>query len=373
MSLPPDRSLEDVLVRIRNAYTNPRVGKILQAVLKDGPRAFKVATLLEIVDPKTRALHHYTLKLDSIDRRKAGWFARPERSILLDGTHPNEIERLYRFLAGFFEGGLSEQKGELRIIRSEDYRNLEKLLEALPNLASSDKLALVRAILAQIDPDSSHAGEFVTAFAATGAHTVQHIAVAACFVKYKRACDELAHLIEDEDAGESAFRTHLARNPWMFGSEYSELLDRQVWTRDDKLDFMLRRTVDGYLEIVEIKTPLRESLLRHDKSHDSYFPSSQLSTVLGQVMRYVAEVERDRDKIIARDRCDTLKIRARVIIGRDGDAEHQAALRNLNAHLHGIEVLTFDQLARIARRVLAVFEAEWKDEEVEEGMEDPLR
>lgn len=51
-----------------------------------------------------------------------------------------------------------------------------------------------------------------------------------------------------------------------------------------------------------------------------------------------------------------MKIRARVIIGRDGDDGQQIALREFNAHLHRIEVLTFDQLLRIADRVLSVFE-----------------
>jgi hypothetical protein len=34
----------------------------------------------------------------------------------------------------------------------------------------------------------------------------------------------------------------------------------------------------------------------------------------------------------------------------------QAALRNLNAHLHRIEVITFDQLVRIGVRVMSIFE-----------------
>jgi hypothetical protein len=33
-------------------------------------------------------------------------------------------------------------------------------------------------------------------------------------------------------------------------------------------------------------------------------------------------------------------------------------LYNLNAHLHRIEIITFDQLLRIAARVITVFEAE---------------
>jgi hypothetical protein len=46
-----------------------------------------------------------------------------------------------------------------------------------------------------------------------------------------------------------------------------------------------------------------------------------------------------------------------VIVGRNRSTGEQVALRNLNAHLHRIEVITFDQLIRIAERVLAIFEA----------------
>ena len=43
-----------------------------------------------------------------------------------------------------------------------------------------------------------------------------------------------------------------------------------------------------------------------------------------------------------------------MIIGRDGNLRRQEALRNLNSHLHRIEVLTFDQLPRIAGRGIGV-------------------
>ena len=118
---------------------------------------------------------------------------------------------------------------------------------------------------------------------------------------------------------------------------------------------MLRRTVDNYLEIVEIKTAFTESLFIYDDKRDCYYPSAKLSPVLGQITKYIEEVERQRDYILATDDADTLKIRARAILGRDQSAEEQAALHKLNAHLHGIEILTFDQLVRIAERVLAIF------------------
>ena len=58
MSLPADATLDDVQVRIREAYSNPNVGNISQVVLKDGPQTFRIATLLEIINrDETESFH----------------------------------------------------------------------------------------------------------------------------------------------------------------------------------------------------------------------------------------------------------------------------------------------------------------------------
>lgn len=360
--LPPETSIDDVRVRIRKTYTNPNVGKIHQVILKDGPRTFKIATLLEIVDGKTGEFHHFSLKIDTINRLKAGWFAKPERSTRLEGGDPDEIEHLFRFLKAHGEGIFSNKTGELHVIAREDYMRLEKLLEALPNLAAADKIELVKTILSQLEASHSCIEEFVKAFQSSNSDTLRNIAVASRIVEYKKAYAALKSLVENPNTTEPNIQKHLEQNPWMFGSEYSELLDRRTCTRDDTVDYMLRRTVDNFLEIIEIKTPFPESLFIYDKSHGSYYPSAKLSPVIGQVMRYIEEVERSRDSILSKDGYDTLKIRARIIIGRDGDGRQQVALRNLNAHLYRIEVITYDQLLRIATKVLVIFESEISEE-----------
>lgn len=373
MSLPSDATLDDVKVRIRAAYTNPNVGKISQVVLKDGPRAFRIATLMEIVNPETGEFHHYSLKLDHIDRTKAkGWFANPERSMRLEGESPDEIDRLYTFLHVIKQQTLGGSTGDLHIIRSEDYEKLETLLGSLPNLAQSDKIQLVRTILGQLDSKPTLVADLASAFYECPQETLSHIATAARFLEYREAFSKLKRLIDDPTTPEQCFQTHLAAHPWMFGSEYSELLNRRTWTRDDNLDYMLRRTIDGYLEIIEIKTAFSERLFIPDTSHDCYYPSSKLSPVIGQVMRYIEEVERSRDSILAKDNVDTLKIRARIIVGRTGDAQQVAALRNLNSHLYRIEVLTFDQLLRIASRVLQVFQVATESQVSDEAANDVM-
>jgi hypothetical protein len=216
----------------------------------------------------------------------------------------------------------------------------------------------VKAILPHIEGTASYVNDFVAALKGSDPQIVRHIGVASRLVEYTQAYDGIAGLIDDPSVTEQVLQKYLQENPWMFGSEYSQLLDRRTWTRDESVDYMLRRTTDNFLEIVEIKKPFTEPLMIYDKSHKSFYPSAHLSPVLGQVMHYIEEVERNRDGILAKDRYDTLKIRARVIIGRDGQPEHQTALRNLNGHLHRIEVITFDQLLRIASRVLSVFDRE---------------
>jgi Domain of unknown function (DUF4263) len=356
-SLPAETTLDEIIVRIHKSYTNPNVRSVTQVVLRNGPVAFRIATLMELINPVTGEFHHYQLKIDQIDRRKQGWFYKPEKSVRLDGEEPNEIEKLYTFLsASLADKFKNETGGELHLIRGEDYAKLEGLLQALPNLADADKFQLVKNVLAQLDGADSTIKEFAAAFEGSSEQTLRHIAAASRLVQYKEALAELKRLVNDPTTTEPKFQKHLERNPWLFGSEYSELLERRAWSRDEQLDYMLRRTADNYLEIVEIKTAFAEPLFQYDDSRSLYYPSSRLSKVIGQVMKYIEEVERNRDHIRSKDKEDTLKIRARAILGRDHDADHQAALRNLNDHLHGIEILTFDQLIRIGERMMSIFE-----------------
>jgi len=248
--------------------------------------------------------------------------------------------------------------GEVRVIPSDQYKIIENLAELLPKLPGPRKLELTKQALRILEESDINAEAFIDAFNHTTPEAVKNIGVAAKFVEYKAAFNELERLIQIADPSESTYQDHLQKHPWIFGSEYSELLDRRKWTRDDNLDFMLRRTVDNYLEIVEIKTPATMPLFNYDKSHDSYYASAKLSQVLGQVNRYIEEVERHRDTIIAKDRIDPLKIRARIIIGKDGDESQQATLRTMNSHLHRVEILTFDQLLRVAKRTLDIFQSQ---------------
>ncbi len=357
--LPYDTPVQDVILRIENRLgQNPNVREKVSAVLKNGPKAFRVATLFEIVNPGTQEHHHWCLKITSIDRSKTkGWNVKPEKTVSLDSDDSQELHVLSEILKRARAGEFTGQDGEFHLIPASDMQSIKSVLRAAKGANSQQRMRVVSAVLENLDVESVSASEWLKVFAAGSEGVRRTIAISARLADYRAIRNELESLIDQGDeVSESKVQRLLTDNPWLFGSEYSELLSRRSWTRDEKLDFMLRRTADDFLEIVEIKTPLAQPLFRYDPSHDSYAPSRPLADAVGQVIRYVSETERNRDHIIAHDGCDPLKIRARIIVGRDGNSDQRTALREFNAHLHRIEVLTFDQLLRIADRVLSVFE-----------------
>lgn len=369
--IPYSTSPEEIKVLIKNSVQKENIGAIHQVTLKEGPRTFKFATIMEIIDPSTNETHHYTLRIDSVDRFKAGWFGKPNKSLSLSSDDGNEISRLRDFLIAELSGKLKSDEDELHIISSTEFTKLQNLLNYLPDLTSSDQLQLVKIILSNIKSNEINTKNLLQIFDESSGELVKSIGIAAKLIDYKNAYNELSELVSKNEKSEHKIQKFLESNPWMFGSEYSELLERRKWTRDENLDFMLRRTSDSFLEIIEIKTPNENELLKFDNSHNSYYPSSELSKVIGQVLNYIEKIDRERDSIISKDDCDPLKIRAKIIIGRDGEKTQQDALRSLNSHLHRIEIITFDQLLRIAERVLNIFEKD-NINSVEEIEEDDL-
>ena len=166
------------------------------------------------------------------------------------------------------------------------------------------------------------------------------------------AVEKLESLIKS-DAKESDFQVLLTENTWMFGSSYCQLLDRRDWVLGEQQDFMVKRTIDGYLELIEIKTPLNgKPLFLKDPSHNNFYPRSELSQVVAQVTNYLANLDADHYRILATTREDVSKINAKIIIGRSLDENQIKEIRKYNAHMHRIEILTFDQLLLVARQIL---------------------
>jgi hypothetical protein len=352
-----DASLEAVLIRRQEfaRQTYPDIKLVDKVVLKDGPRAYKVATHWVIVDRNTGEVHHDALKIDTFRKRKDGWILDLGHSITIEADESDALQKLSTFLASLRMGGLPERPGSYLVIPiRESQIDPASVQQLLNEVSTGSKADLLAKALEAISDDPGILEELLDR-TPIDAEATRSAATALNLVAFSEAVTKLEDLIK-KDAREQEFQTLLEEHPWMFGSEYSELLDERKYTRNEQQDFVLRRTVDDFLEIIEIKTPLKgKALFLEDKSHETVFPSRALAEAIGQVMHYLELLDADRYTILAKDKLDTNKARAKIIIGcLDGDEQQAVALRNLNGHLHRIEVLTFDQLLRMAKQVLSI-------------------
>ncbi len=339
--------------RRNDLQNNPRMRHRDKVVLRDTNRMVIWAELCEIVDEHTGELHHKTLKIVSAQRTSV----KLGNQIIVSGTdqkriwlddEKGEIAALSAFLAA--TSGFSGDPGDYSILPTPNHQLEPGVFNRLIALASEqDQATHLVQILEKVEERPELLSKLVEVVESNP--DVAKIAAASLnLARYTNAIGALEQLIS-ENAREGAFQSLLEEHPWMFGGEYSTRLNRRRFTRDENADFMMRRTVDDYLELIEIKRPLSATLFFYDDSHDSYYPSSSLNEVVGQVMKYLDEIDASRDNIERRDNVRINKIRARIIIGLDHDQTQVDALRLFNSHLHRIEIMTFDQLLATAKRV----------------------
>ncbi len=348
-----------VVVQVKNPDQDkfPDLGTLKETVLRNTLRVRKVARYAVIRSRHSGDKHHDALTLRTWKKTNAVCSIDPDHSISLTSEGEDEIEKLYIFLKSIRGGSTASDTDSHVVISTKQIANSVELQRTL-NAISADGNAETLAFVLEKATTDEAVFKAILDRAAKDPLLFAESAAALNLAAYKSAVAELRQLIEKDGVLEGEFQTLLGKFPWMFGSEYSELLKRRTFTRDDRKDFVMRRTTDGYIEVIEIKTPLGgANLFGHDESHDSYYAKADLSKVIGQVQRYLVELDADRLRIIAVDSEDTNKIRAKVVIGRDGDENQKKALRTFNGHLHRIEVLTFDQLLRIAERVISYLES----------------
>ena len=329
----------------------PTLEDVRSTTLRSGKRVRRTATLFGIRNQRTGERHHDALRIETFERKGEEWLGPEEkRSVSLDGE---DIDRLIDFLRANREGAVPNASGGYVVLQTTS--GSAETLRQLRDLAQPDKIDALALLLRETGENL----EAMAALVARLSKDTDHLEKAAAAINlaiYRQALQQLEVLIALENCKEIDLQRLLTKHPWMFGSEYSSILKRRNWTRDQQHDFVPRRTADGYIELVEIKTPLNGRNLFNPDSRGYYYASVPLSQVLGQTQLYLEKLDQARDQILANDGEDTAKMRAKIIIGRDNGEEQTAALRRHNGHLHRIEIMTFDGLLATARRVVRCLE-----------------
>jgi len=357
---PYDITLEQALNRAINIIARdfpsddqPDIDGLKSIVLKKGKNVTKVAKYWEIRSRNTGEHKYNNLNIITLRQTKArGWELEPEHSITIDDkAEDDSIAKLFGFLAALPQ---INTQGKFLVVSSEDVDGrLGQILEAI---SGSDQIVdVVSQILSWVNSDKN-ASYGLIKLASDDPLRSKSLVAALNYGRYYRALEEFKQLVE-EDRVENVYQDFLEKHYWMFGSEYSELLPRRRLTRDIILDFPLRRTVDGYLEVIEIKRPMSDKLLYIGGRYLQM--RSEVAPYMAQVRDQLSALDANKHMIQAEDGFIVDKVRAKLVVGRDhNDAEQLKALRSDNANNNRIEILTFDQLIRIAQRILDIMAKE---------------
>lgn len=171
----------------------------------------------------------------------------------------------------------------------------------------------------------------------------------------RKVIDELRERLKKtfpESIGGDSWQKWIFRNNWLFGSNYLEPFEKQKINISGVMPDYLFPTIDGFVDVLEIKLPTDDVILADNSHKGSWKWSSETNSAIGQVVNYLCEIERLRYeiekniKIEYKKEISLLKPRAFILIGNSEQwsSVKKEALRKLNHSLHGIEVLTYFDL-----------------------------
>lgn len=184
---------------------------------------------------------------------------------------------------------------------------------------------------------------------------LNHFFASVKHIKNKQALLQLEKLI-DGTVNENEFQKWIEDNTWVFGTEYIKKFDTRKIGIHSQADFIVE-SLDGFTDLIELKKSVF-ALFEKDSSHNCYYPSKELSKVIGQAIHYIKVMEDHRSVLKEHDDLEVLKPRVKVVIGRSKSLryEEKKALRMLNASLHDIEIITYDEVLARARKIISVYE-----------------
>lgn len=316
-----------------------------RTVIKAGPRTYKVACILQFTNPDTGEITHRELRLNSYKYLVGSGidFSVKERLCRWD-CRDEEITRLRTFLEQYEQ---ITTPGTHRVVPEKMASAFDQFITAVgeDGLETPQLLQLVSALADQ--------AQDLRSLPELGEQSKLRMVAAAIRVAHRSAAlTKLRELIAQQ-ALEREFQKLLDQNWWMLGNHYIEHIERRNWTTDETVDIMLR-SADSYFDIIELK---RSNVTLFKKDHGKWVITADVADAVSQAAHYISEIERTRPAIFQRHHVDLYKLKAKVLIGFvDDDGEDvsskREALRMYNSHLHRIEVITYDELARIAENVI---------------------
>jgi hypothetical protein len=186
------------------------------------------------------------------------------------------------------------------------------------------------------------------------------VQLSARLVELVQAVEDLREALNTGEISERFYQEWCEAHSWAFGNAYAMRDDVRVIALGDQVDLLMKQTANGLRDIFELKRPDMRPLL-YDSSHKCYYWSADASKAIGQCHRYI-DAFHDYARGGLRDHRDVVGYHPRsfIVQGRSNDwNEDQVwALHGLNSRLHGVQLMTYDQLLAQAEKLIEMLTVE---------------
>ncbi|KKQ60346.1 MAG: hypothetical protein US81_C0023G0008 [Parcubacteria group bacterium GW2011_GWE2_38_18] len=196
--------------------------------------------------------------------------------------------------------------------------------------------------------------------------------------EYKKAIDDFEKLLQLEEDGnivfdiqkhseltkyfagqpEKIFQIWLENNLWVFGVEYYKKHSFSVISSDGSKADLVMETADGFINLIELKRPkLQYELFNYDSSHRNYYPTKDFSQSISQCLIYLKRLEEFKTTLEKNQQTKILRPMIKLIIGRTNNfsSEEKQALRLLKSSLHGVDIISYDQILYNAKQIVSFY------------------
>jgi hypothetical protein len=291
------------------------------------------------------ALHHITLEITKFSKKPTqSWEeVEPQKTILSTDKPQQSLTKLVNALKS--QGELYTRTNSKVVILDPDEADLfkqlgEENIEFLEKIIKSFGTVEAKEQLLKLSQEN-----------------LNELFASVKQAKNRKAAHQLREYVVSE-VREHDFQVWIEENTWVFGTEYVRKFDTRKIGIHSQADFIVQ-SLDGFTDLVELKKA-DVPLFDKDESHDCYYPSKDLSQVIGQAIHYIKVMEDHRSILKEDDELDVLKPRVKVVIGRSvGLAfDEKKTLRLLNASLHGVEVITYDEILSRAEKIIEIYDSE---------------
>ena len=193
-----------------------------------------------------------------------------------------------------------------------------------------------------------------------GSEALTAVQFSARLAELHDAVDILETALNEGQQGEQFYQEWCEKHSWAFGNVYAMRDDVRNIALGDQVDLLMATTANGFRDIFELKRPDRDAI-SWDQTHRSFYWTTEASKAIGQCHRYLDALHESAAKGL-RDHPEVVAYhpRAVIVLGRsaDWDEDKHRGLHGLNSRLHGITVLTYDQLLLQAKQLLNSMESD---------------